>query len=249
MTRYLGAALAVLLIASPGRAADKDATPILDKAIKALGGEPALAKALASASWKLTGRVTFDGNESEFTTTATSRGTDHLHEEFTGEFGGNEIRGVHVVAGDKAWMKFNDEVQERTGEALAHEKRNLYLQAVPITILPLKGKGFKAEADGEETVDGKPAAKVKATGPDGREFTLYFDKESGLPVKQVGTAFGWQGEEYDQELTFGDYKDFGGIKKATAISSKRDGEKFIDLTITEFRAIAEPPADTFAEPK
>src|SRR4051812_32925115 len=70
MTRFLGAALAVALIAVPARADDKDATPILDKAIKALGGEPALAKVLASASWKLTGKVSFDGNESEFTTRA-----------------------------------------------------------------------------------------------------------------------------------------------------------------------------------
>src|SRR5436309_598246 len=41
MTRFHGAVLAAALIASaPARADDKDATPILDKAIKALGGEP-----------------------------------------------------------------------------------------------------------------------------------------------------------------------------------------------------------------
>jgi hypothetical protein len=249
MTRSLGALLAMALVTAPVRADDKDATPILDKAIKALGGEPALAKAAASASWTVKGKITFNDSENEFTTRATAKGTDHLREEFSGEFNGTQIQGVRVVAGDKAWMKFNDEVRDLDGDAVAHEKRNLYLQAVPITILPLKGKGFKAEADGEESVDGKPAAKVKATGPDGSTFTLFFDKGTGLPVKQVGTAFGWQGNEYTQEASFGDYKELGGIKKATRISSKRDGEKFMELTITEFQPLDKVPADTFAEPR
>ena len=53
-----------------------------------------------------------------------------------------------------------------------------------------------------------------------------FDKESGLPVKQVAKVLGFQGQEYTAETTFADYKDFDGIKKATKIEVKRDGETF-----------------------
>ena len=48
--------------------------------------------------------------------------------------------------------------------------------------MPLKGKEFKVEALGEESAGGKPAVGVKVTPPDGKEFRLYFDKESGLAI-------------------------------------------------------------------
>ena len=49
--------------------------------------------------------------------------------------------------------------------------------------MPLKGKGFKVDSSGDEKVGEKAVAVVRVTGPEGKEFTLYFDKESGLPVK------------------------------------------------------------------
>ena len=56
----------------------------------------------------------------------------------------------------------------------------------------LKGKGFKATVDGEEKVDDKSAAVLKVVGPDGKDFRLFFDKESGLPVKLVARVVGWR---------------------------------------------------------
>ena len=82
---------------------------------------------------------------------------------------------------------------ELDGDDLAAEKRRAYLQAAPMTILPLKGKGFKVESATEEKVGDKPAAVLKVTGPDGKDFTLFFDKESGLPVKLVATVAGLPG--------------------------------------------------------
>ena len=63
MKRLLGAVLAGFLMAilgSPVRADDKDPNAILDKAIKALGGEEKLKKA-ESISWKSKGTITFGG--------------------------------------------------------------------------------------------------------------------------------------------------------------------------------------------
>ena len=120
---------------------------------------------------------------------------------------------------------------------------------VPTTLVPLKGNGFKVEAKGEEKVGDKPAVVLKIVGPDGKDFTLYLDKESGMPVKQVARVVGFQGQEYTQDTTFGDYKDYGGIKKATKIEVKRDGEKFQDMDLTEFKVLDKVEADAFAEPK
>jgi hypothetical protein len=48
---------------------------------------------------------------------------------------------------------------------------------------------------------------------------------------------GSQGREFTQETTFGDYKEFDGIKKATKIERRRDGEKILEQEITEFKVL------------
>ena len=120
---------------------------------------------------------------------------------------------------------------------------------MPVTILPLKEKGFKVEAAGEEKVGDKPAVKVKGTGPDGKEFTLYFDKESGLPVKMAGKVMGFMGEEVDQETTYSDYKEMDGIQKATKVKATRGGEKFMEQQVTEFKIVDKFDPKTFTEPE
>jgi len=124
-----------------------------------------------------------------------------------------------------------------------------YLQLIAVTLVPLKGKGFKVEAAGEEKINDKPAVILKVTGPDGKDFKLYFDKEGGQPVKMVATVKGFQGEDFVQETTYAGYRDFGGIKKATKVESRRDGKKFLEQEITDFKVVDKVDPEAFAEPK
>jgi hypothetical protein len=244
-----GAMLFVSGTSGPARAADtKDATAILDNAIKALGGEEKLGK-IQGVSWKAKGTITFMGSDNAMTTLTVVQGLDHSRQEFEGEFGGNMVKGVTVLAGDKGWRNFGGNHDALDKDALANEKRRAYLILVPVTVLPLKGKEFKVETIAEESAGGKPAVGIKATGPDGKEFSLYFDKESSLPIRMVAKVAGFMGEEYTQETTFSDYQDMAGIKKAMKLQIKRDGEKFIDQQITEFKLLDQVDAKTFAEPQ
>ena len=247
MRRFIGASLATVLLFvpyAPARADDQEATSILDKAIKALGGEEKLGKATAY-SLKSKGTVTFNGEDREINNEMTVKGLDHYRR----EFGNDDFNGVIVLTGDKGWRRFGDNSTELDGDALANEKRGLYLQVIPTTLVALKGNGFKYEKSGEEKVGDKPAVVLKVTGPDGKDFTLYFDKESGLPVKEVAKVIGFQGQEYTSDTTFADYKDFDGIKKATKIEVKRDGEKFQTMDVTEFKVLDKVDPETFTEPK
>lgn len=251
MHRFCIAAAFTAIVAAPGRPAsadEREAKGVVDKAIKAAGGQEALGK-VGAASWKSKGTITFNGNESPITVQSTVQGLDRYRAEFEGEFNGNSVKGVTVVNGDQGWRKFGDNVMRLEGDALAREKRNHYLQTAPVLLTPLTGKDFKLESAPEEKVGGKPAAVVKATGPDGKDFTLAFDKESGLPVRSVAKVAGFNGEEFTQETTFADYKEFGGIKKATKVESKRDGEKFIDMEVSEFKVMDKAGPDAFDEPK
>lgn len=251
MKSPLGILLAAALLSAaalPALGDDKDAAAVLDKAIAALGGKEKLAKA-GTASWKGKGTITLNGDDNAIKTKTVVQGIDRHRAEFEGEFGGNEVKGVTVLAGDKGWRKFNDDAQDLDADALANEKRRAYLQAVPMTILPLRGKGFKIESVTEEKVGDKPAVAVKATGPDGKDFTISFDKESGLPVKLVATVKGFQGEDYSQETTYADYKDVDGLKRAMKLASKRDGMKFVTYEVSDFKVLDAVEPGTFDEPK
>jgi hypothetical protein len=252
MSRFLGAVLLTFLVLArvgPARAeGDKETDAVLDKAIKALGGEEKL-KAVKATTWKSKGTLTFNENEGAVTTQTTVQGLDHYRQVFEGEFGGMKVMGVTVMNGDKGWRKGGDMIMELDKEALANQKRGIYLMMIPVTLLPLKGKDFKVKVAGEEKVNDKPAVGLTVTGPDGKDFKLFFDKESGLPVKLVAKVVGFGPGEFTQETSFGGYKEFDGIKKATKVESKRDGQKFLNQEITEFKVLDKVDPATFAEPK
>ena len=251
MKRFLCAALTIMFVTAAGnlvRADDKDPIAVLDKAIKAMGGEEKLKK-VDAISWTSKADITFNDNTNHFTSHVTIQGLDHYRAEMEGEFGGNPFKGVTVINGDKGWRRFGDNKMDLEGEALAHEKRRVYLQVLPSLLVPLKGKGFKLECVAEEKVDDKPAAGIKVTAPDGKDFTLCFDKESGLPVKLVAKVVGFGNEEYTQETTLKDYKDFDGIKKATKADSKRDGQDFVKAEVSEFKVLDKVDSKAFSEPE
>jgi len=251
MKRILVTLLAIGLVAGfcgTVRADDAaDPKAIVDKAIKALGGEEALGK-VKVAYWKSKTTISFNGNDNEGASETTIQGLDHFRQEFTGEFGGNKFKGVTIVAGDTGKRKFGDNAADLNKEALAGQKRSIYLTMIPVTMLPLKDKDYKLEPIAEEKVEDKPAVGLKVTAPDKKDFKIYFDKESGLPVRVVARVSGFQpGMEFTQETTFSDYKDVAGIKKAMKTVSKRDGEKFMSQTITEFKLLDKVEPKVFTE--
>jgi len=248
LLRVVLAATVLAVLGGQAPADDKQVKATLDKAIKALGGEAKLAK-VKGLTWKGKGTITIADNDAEFTNQATAEGLDRIRAQFDGEFGGNKVTGVTVINGNKGWRKFNDDIREMDKTALANEKRSLYLQVIPVTLLPLRGKGFKVESAPEEKKGGKTTVVLKVTGPDKKDFKLHFDKESGLPVRMVAKVADFMGKEITQETTFSDYKELGGIKKATKIEARRDGKKFLSQTITEFKTLTKVDAKTFNEPK
>ena len=205
MKPFLGAALAILFVtaaAGPARADEKDPNAILDKAIKAVGGEEKLKK-LDAMTWKT---KAYDHHQRRqqpvHASSRPSRVSITTGPEFEGEFGGNPFKGVVVLNGNKGWRKFGDENMDMDEDAVANEKRQVYLQVIPTKLVILKDKGYKLEAADEQKVGDKPAAGIKVTGPDGKDFTIYFDKESGLPVRTVAKVVGFDSEEYTQETTY-----------------------------------------------
>jgi hypothetical protein len=247
---FSGVFVAVVVFGMAGgvRADEQEVKAILDKAIKALGGEAKLGK-LEAYSTKSKGTITFNGSDNQIASESTVAGLDRFRNEFEGDFGGNKFKGIVVLNADKGWRRFGDNTMEMDAAAVLNEKRTVYLQVIPATIVPLRMKGFKVETAGEETVAGKPAAVLKVTGPDGKDFKLSFDKESGLPVKLQAKVQGFQGEEFTQETTYNEFADYDGIKRAKRVESKRDGEPFVKLELIEFKVIGTVDSKAFAMPE
>jgi hypothetical protein len=252
MRRRICVAAAVMLLCGMigvSRAADvQDANAIVDKAIKAVGGAEALGK-IKAASWKAKTTMTFGGQDAEGKSEVIWGDLTHYRQVFEFERDGNTAKITSILAGEKGVRAFGDMQQDMEKEAVANMKRTIYLTVIPVTLVALKDKDFKVEGADEVTVEGKPAVGIKVTAPDKKDFKLYFDKESGLPVRLVATVANFrQGQpESTQETTYSDYKEMGGIKKATKIVVKRDGMKFQEQKITEFKALEKVEAKTFTD--
>jgi hypothetical protein len=101
MKRFLHAALALVFVAATAslvQADDKDVSAVLDKAIKALGGEEKLKKADA-ISWKSKVAITFNDNTNEFTSHATLQGLDHYRQSVQGRGRRQRRQGLAEVWG------------------------------------------------------------------------------------------------------------------------------------------------------
>jgi hypothetical protein len=245
MSRYFGTLVAAVLSCIPStaaRASGDNAKVILDRAIEALGGEEKLSK-IEGLSWTSNGSVKENGRVREITAVVTFQGLNRVRRDYRVY----RARSRTVLNGDKGWH-VSDRYRPMNADAVAREKRNIYLQLVPTLLVPLKGAGFKYEAAGEEKVRGKPASILKITAPDGKDFTLSFDNESFLPVKEVARSIGNDGKERVEEATFSRYHHLGGIKKATLIEVEIDAQNLSVFEIVDFKVLDRVPADTFTPP-
>ncbi len=232
--------------APAGPSVPQVAPAVLAKAIAALGGDEALSR-IKAVSWKAKSKMTFGPNTSEVATSVVYQGLGSMRQEFEGEFGGNKMKGVTVLLGDKGVRVFGGNRTDMRADELASEKRSVLLALAPVLIVPLKGAGYTLASVADATVEGKPAAGVRVTEPDKKVFTLYFDKASGLPVRLVATVAGFMGQEFEQDTLYSDYRDAAGIKKAMKVVLKRDGQVFMEQQITEFKVLDTVDPKTFTE--
>jgi hypothetical protein len=236
-------------VGAPARADDKDdAKAILDKAIKALGGEEKLST-FKAATWKGKGKVFAMDNEIEYSGEWAVQAPDRLRVVIKGEFMGQAFKRTQVLNGDKAYSKTSDEdTMTRDKDGVAESKRDFQMLWIPATILPLRGKAFKLETLGDEKIGDTPAVGLKVTGPGGKDFRIYFDKKTRLPIKMAAKVKAMGGEEVDQEWLYSDFKEVQGIKKAMTVELKRDGKKFIEQKISDFKPAEKLDDKLFEKP-
>lgn len=229
------------------RAEEKDLRAIIDKSMKARGGEEKLAK-FKAATWKGKGKFHGLGEALEYTGEWAVFPPGRSRNSIALEFGGQQIQRTQVVNGDKGWVKLGGVLEEMDKEALAEEKANAHATAVTSLII-LKDKEYKLAPLGEAKVRDRPVIGIRVSHKDRRDVSLFFDKENGLLLKsETRVKDVMSGQEFNQEMLFGDYKEVDGLKHAMKLTINRDGKTFIEAEWIDFKGHESLDEGIFAKP-
>jgi len=231
----------VLALAAGARAADDDPKALIAKAIKAHGGEEALAKYKATQS-KTKGKITIPGlGDAEFTQEASAMQPDKAKESMTLEVAGQKVNVVTIMNGDNLTIEVGGNPQPVPDGAKKAVKDAQYTTKVTRLVTLVKdAKDYELSPLGEVKVEGKPAVGVLVKSKGHPDVSLFFDKDTGLISKvEYRTTDASSGKEINEErivLKYGD-KSKEGLAAPKEVVVKRDGETFMKAEVLEWKAL------------
>jgi hypothetical protein len=238
----------VLAVCAPARADDAaDAKAIVEKAIKAQGGQEKLEK-LSAQVIKFKGKFHGMGQPIDMTGEVSTQGFDKSKLDVEVDVGGKKFRFINVLNGDKAWTRMSDKTSEMGKDELAEAKEQAYA-AWAAKLTPLKDKQFTLATIGEVMIEKQATLGVKVSSKGHRDIDMYFDKETGLLVKtETRVKADGSDMEVQEESFASDYKEVQGTKQAMKFTVKRDGKLFVEGEATELTLEEKLDASIFAKP-
>jgi outer membrane lipoprotein-sorting protein len=233
----------------PARADEKaDTRAVIEKAIKARGGEEKLAK-MEAVTFKAKGKFYGMGEGIDYTGEWAVQPPDKTRFQLEFEANGMKFTFLWIFDGKKGWMKIADQTMEMDEEAIAEAKEETYAGRVETLVPLIKDKGFELSPLGEVKVGDQAAVGVRVSHKGHRDINLYFDKATGLPLKSERTVKDQMaGKERTQETLFSDFKEVGGVKHPMKLVIKRDGEKYVDTEISDLETKEKIDDSMFTKP-
>jgi len=229
---------------------------ILEKAIKALGGEERI------------GGLTLFTMKSRTKTTVSTAAVTETTEEISMQFPsrarivternvrGNKSVTTRVMDGESGWQIVAGRALNLPRTSLQQMRESLLAELSVRELLGLlKDNNCKLVPLGETRVDEKPAVGLKVSRMGVPDLKLYFETKSGLLLKREtvnrlgGTPRpGIPGREYTTMMLFEDYQDTAGVKLPFKTSTFRDGRKISETELLEFKAVDKFDDKTFTKP-
>ncbi len=216
-----------------GQESQDESRAILNKAIKAHGGETKLA-AIKAIQVKGKGKVNAMGMEIPFMIEISSQPPDKLKAVIEIDVNNMNFTVINVVNGKKGWNSVMGTTKEMDDKEMAEAKEQMHVETVA-SLVPLKDKSYKLSPLGDAKVEGRAAVGVQVMKKGLRDVNLYFDKKTHLLLKSEYRAVEpFNKQEVTQEKLYLNYKDVGGgFKSPTRMIVNNDGKKFLDMEITE----------------
>ncbi len=228
------------------------ARAIVDEAIRAHGGEAALAK------WPVVTVKTegiFHGHERTqvyfFKEETTTHGAEQFRTVLDGELNEQKFRVVNVLDGKRGWIKpagaSERDVRDCTPAQLRELQEGAYATWVA-TLVPLKAQDFTLALAGEEKIHDWPAIGVRVSSRGRRDVTLFFDKKTQLLVKTETRGTAGTGVEGKVETFLRLHKGYYGVLRPTMWMVKLDGRYLFSHWVLDYRVAEKPEAGTFSKP-
>ena len=169
------------LVPAAARAADEP-KDLLEKAIKAHGGEEFLTKNKGTYL-KSKGKLDLPGvGETDFTQDTAVMLPDKLRDTLELKVAGQTITIFTLVNGDKVTLEVNGKDTD-AGDKVKDAMQGVAHLAEVGRLVPLRDKKYELSIIGEDKVEGKKVVGVRVTAKDKTDVSLYFDKETGLIAK------------------------------------------------------------------
>jgi hypothetical protein len=183
MRSVLPAAIFSLLLSPCPAVADDTPQEIIQKAIRALGGEDRLGRQVAT-HYQLTGKLHVGGTE-DFAFTGEMFTQPNGDFKYTLDLKANNISFgfTMVLVGDKGWRSVSGMVEDHDAATLEDMKRSRYYDWVTTLVPLLKDKDFALTALGETRIKEKAATGIKVARKGQEDINIFFDNETFLPLK------------------------------------------------------------------
>ncbi len=222
MNRVSMVLMVTLTAAMSAQAPAMEVDEIIAKNIEAIGG---LEKIKSVNTLQMFGKSHVQSLEFPFT--MTQMRPNRLRVETT-------IQGQTVIQaldGEKGWyinpMSGSTEPQEMPEEAIKQMKLEADIDGF---LVDYQDKGYKVEFKGEEDVEGTPAYQLTVTDTADLHVDIYLDVEYFLDIKWTIKGES-EGNTYEVDLYFSDYKEVNGMVEPHAMETKMGGQLVSQITI------------------
>ena len=234
-----------LTLAQPAPAEDPAVLkPLVDKVLKAYGGEPRLNSLRAFV--EKTKTTAPSGTTSTLARYLQLPDRARLESEF--ELQGKRIKCVIVYAGDSGWKHTEGQPAVPHRSPFTGRKEPLKY-AGPRAWLRLKDPAYALAPLREMKVGDRPVSGIGVKAPTAPEEKCFFDKQTGLLLKVEQLLSASPGTPPVLEETFyGNYQAVEGIPVARAITKKRDGRTIQQIEVVEFTVAEKLDAQLFRKP-
>jgi hypothetical protein len=240
-------AIITLMVPPLDGGAGDDARAIITAAIKAHGGADRVAK-LQSVRMKTKGTLTANNQSADFTAEFITKLPDRGKMVMALDLNMNQIDVVQVHSGKQAWWSINGQTQELEGDKLAEQQARTHTNRV-CSLTPLLGdKAFALSPLGETKIEDRPARGVRVVMKGQPDVSLFFDKDNGLLVKVERRGQDLAQNDVLRETFYSDYKDYDGVKQASKMVVRHDGQRYLEMEITELQFPEMIGDEEFARP-
>lgn len=242
--------------AGAGQTQDKTAPKeLLDRAVKAMGGEAKLA-ALKVLTLRTKGSYVLKDKAEVSFTDDWSMAEDRYRLELRAQSKGEQFQETWTSNGGVGWMweSLGDTTTRLPGEHHQYLSQVFYAVRLVHRLSALKGPPFELTPLEEVKIGPSMAVGLKVVQKDFPDVKLYFDKDTSLPLKsevqlkEYDSQAGALGNSVTMAFIFSDYKEFDGLKHFAKVTLKRNDRMIYETVITEINPREKLDDELFGKP-